>query len=425
MRKDSRIIALSFVALIRASHFQFAAAFAFRKAKVSSSGLALRSDDLEVKFEILSETHIKFEEAAECLCPMGQFWHWRLRSCINQGPWGYECGFFPKEHHHRVCQDGLKCEELKNERNKYFHDGAVPATCVACKAEDKCLVGQARLDEECLKVMTLSGDACSEVKVTKTGVTATATATKKHTAEQSASHTAEEQAEATATRKATATAEATEKATETASETATESAKGSEAGIKVETSESASATSEASAEATATESGKGEATKTEQASASATHEASAKATSKAEATATATADGVAQNNACVAIEEAKKMLGIDGKVGPVLAAKVISAADKEAFERAYKIALAEAAKAGVMEAEKLAKALAQQKAAEDAKLLAEGKAAEKAAWKAEAGATEKAKAAAKDAAQAAAAKSAENAAQAGATEKAKAAAKNA
>lgn len=419
MMSTGRTTASFFVALIVGSRLESAAAFSLRRAKDSRSGLTLSSADLGVSFEILSETHINFEEASECLCPLGQFWHWRLRACIQQGPWGYECGFFPKEHHHRVCQDGLKCEPLKNTKNEYFHDGAVPASCVACTAEDKCLVGQARQDAECLKVQTLNGEACSEVKVTKTGITASAEVTQKHTAEDSATHTAEETAEATATSEASAKAEATKQVTESATEEATESATGSEAGIKVESTASAEATEKATAEATASATGQGKATRTEEATASATHEASSKSTKKASASATATAKGVSQNKACVSVEEAKKMLEIESNVGAVLAAKVISAADKEAFERAYKLALLEAAKTGLASAEQLAKELAAQKAAEEAKLAAEAAAAEKAAWKAEAGASEKAKAAAKEDAQAAASKSAQEAAQAEASNAAK------
>merc|ERR1719265_385682 len=78
-----------------------------------------------VYYKVLSETHITTEKSANCICPMGQFWHWRIRQCIPQGPWGYECGFFPKEHWHRVCQDNLKCAEL-NQESEYFHDGAAP-----------------------------------------------------------------------------------------------------------------------------------------------------------------------------------------------------------------------------------------------------------------------------------------------------------
>lgn len=62
-----------------------------------------------IDVDVLKKELPNVTEQADCLCPLGQFWHWRLASCIQQGPWGYECGFFPMEHHHRVCQDSMKC----------------------------------------------------------------------------------------------------------------------------------------------------------------------------------------------------------------------------------------------------------------------------------------------------------------------------
>jgi len=64
--------------------------------------------------------------------------------------------------------------------------------------------------------------------------------------------------------------------------------------------------------------------------------------------ATASANGVIENSATVTIAEAKAELGLDpnGKVGEVLAARIIDTARRMAYERASKYAIAEAKKTG-------------------------------------------------------------------------------
>jgi len=336
----------------------------------------------EPKFEITDATSIQEGETTECLCAAGQFWHWRIKQCIKQGPWGYECGFFPSEHHRFVCQTSLKCEILDQSKKKvqveYVHDGAVPGSCQRCKAEDKC---PADGERECLVETKLSGEACATVVVTVEH-TATVNVKKEHKAEATAAHTANATAEATATETAIAS----------------KTAKGEAAGIKAEitVSEKVNVTEEASATAKVTKT------------------ATAEHTSEASAEATSTKEGLAAEKRCVGIDDVKKHLSLQDvpRLGPVLAAQVVAAGDKLAFDSAYAAAMETAKKNGVLAAESAAQALAAEKAAKDAKMAAEAKAAEEAAWKAEAGAADAAaEAAGADAAAKAKAQAAEKAAQ--------------
>merc|ERR1719223_1226405 len=91
-------------------------------------------------FDVVSKTPIQKTETAACLCPFGQFWHWRIHKCVNQGAWGYECGFFPGEHHHRACTDGLTCKATYKAEDTYSSYGkhygtanSFPATCDRCE----------------------------------------------------------------------------------------------------------------------------------------------------------------------------------------------------------------------------------------------------------------------------------------------------
>jgi len=296
----------------------------------------------EPTFKVIETTSIQAGEPSGCLCEPGQFWHWRIKQCISQGPWGYECGFFPSEHHRFVCQTALKCQILdqskKQVKVEYTHEGAVPASCEHCEPEDKC---PAEGQRDCLEETKLSGEACATVLVS-VNHEATVTVTKEHTAE------------------ATATATATEKAT------ASKTAQGEAAGIKAEV------------------------TVTKNATAKATHEATGEHTAAASAEATTSKEGSAQEKRCIGFDAVKKQLQLDKvpRLGPVLAAQVITAGDKAAFDLAYEAALAAAQKNGMLAAEGAAKALAAGKAAKDAEMAAKAKAAEEAAWKAEAGASE-------------------------------------
>jgi len=328
-------------------------------------------DDAHV--EIIEKSQIESKKATACMCPLGKFWHWRIRQCIDQGAWGYECGFFPKEHWHRVCQDGLKCAELQTQSQGYFHDGAHPASCQRCKPEDNCLAGEKRQAEECLVEYTLLGEACTTIKII---------------AESSQSVTAEETAKATSTESVTAKSKAIDAASAKATETnCTQHAVGEEAGIKVKIPVESTASAEATRAHTAEVSAEGKGKATE------------------EVTATAQGQGTASvfgsGTACVPVEDAKKMLGleVDAKVAAVVASKVVATAKKKAFESAYATALSKVVHMHPHEARALAAKLDAAKATKIAKLLAEAAAKEKAAWVAESDASAEAKLAAEKAAE--------------------------
>jgi hypothetical protein len=289
----------------------------------------------EVDYEVIDKKSIERKSTVDCLCEKGSFWHWRIKSCVEQGGWGYECGFFPAEHHDKVCQDGLKCELLKQTRVKYQHPGAVPGSCQTCRDKDNCITGDARHSQSCLKEYLLSGSACQTVQVTVI-TTASAKVTEKVTRSSMAS--------------ATATATDTQEANVTS---------GNHTG---------SATEQATANGTAT--------------------AEAEATGEASAKANATEKGIAKAEACVSVEEVKAIMNLTKvpRLGAVLSAQVVSRGDEEAFDRAYAKALDAARESGLLNARDAAKALASAEAREHAALEAEAKADEAAAWKAEAGA---------------------------------------
>lgn len=339
---------------------------------VSANSLQDKAPEVE-DYEVIKKESIKRKGSADCLCKMGEFWHWRIKSCVKQGGWGYECGFFPAEHHDKVCRDGLKCEPLNQTKTKYVHPGAVPASCKACGQEDKCLSGKERHKQSCLKEYKLSGSACQTVRVS-VAVTASAQATEKVTKSSSASAVA----------------------TATASQTATATKDG----------ETASAKKKVTAEGQAT--------------------ATAKASSEASAKAKATEKTSAEGKGCISVKEVKKLMKIEDvpRIGAVLSAEVVARGDKEAFHLAHANALKAAVKAGLISAQDAAKAIAAARASEDAGRNAEAKADEAAAWKAEAGAEkaaqDKAKAEALAKAQAAANKDAATAATAASKAAAKA-----
>jgi len=304
---------------------------------VSAGTTAVNQVRDDVNYEVVKKESISRNTTTDCLCKLGSFWHWRIKSCIKQGGWAYECGFFPAEHHDKVCQDGLKCEVLNQTRvtSYHGHPGAVPASCQECEKQDKCLTGQERHSESCLKEYLLSGSACQTVRVTVT---------------------------------ATASAKATEKVTKSSTASATATATASQKATAKDGAQVASATKEAKAD--------GEAT--------ATAKASGEATAKAEAT----EEGSAEGEACVTVEEVKKILKLANvpRIGAVLSTQVVSKGDELAFDRAYAKALDAARKAGLLNAKEAAKAAAAAEAREHAGLEAEAKADEAAAWKAEAGA---------------------------------------
>jgi len=416
--------------------------------------------------EVTNKTEIQQKTSSGCLCDMGYFWHWRIHQCIQQGAWGYECGFFPGEHHHRVCADGLVCERLRGAQDNYeshgkHHDtsNSFPASCQHCEDEDQCKYGEERQQEECLKEYALSGEACQTVKVTVPS-SATVSATVSHTAvgkayadasakaTETVSHTASATANAEATHTSkqshTATESASAKSTATATESSKATATSEQDGIKASSTAEGSATAQQTETASVTKS----ATATAEASSTKVVEAQAEATAEAQATATADvhheersektviksytanaeSSGVAENSACVSLEEAKKELGLEGvdKVGAVLAQQIIDKANEMAFERASKYTIQEAQSQGLLDATDSATQVAEARAAEEARLEAERLANEAAAWGAEAGANKAAQKAAsvrarglaKDEAQLAAEEAAHRKAQAEAARKA-------
>lgn len=183
-----------------------------------SSGFRNDADPLQPHMEVVNKTEIQMGKNGTCLCDLGKFWHWRIHKCVEQGPWGYECGFFPAEHHHRVCVDNLKCQKTADAPDTYTSHGlyhgtanTFPASCVPCTPEDGCTTGEQRHSEECLASITLEGEACQTVRVTVPEVEATASATESHTSDVEGTDATKT---ATATEAATATAAGVAEATE-------------------------------------------------------------------------------------------------------------------------------------------------------------------------------------------------------------------
>jgi hypothetical protein len=232
-----------------------------------------------IDVDVTNKSLPKVKESPKCLCPLTKFWHWRLASCIDQGPWGYECGFFPIEHHHRVCQDLLKCEQLNkgNTSSAYHPFGdskkaqSVPASCNRCGQQDSCLQGKARQDKECLKQYSIEGkEACVNVKVT-TYHSAVAEATASYTASESVTKSANANAKASATHTETATAKSKAEAAHEAVVTVTEDALASATA-------SSTASADSTAKKTATEKATAESTAKSSATASDTHTANEEVT---------------------------------------------------------------------------------------------------------------------------------------------------
>ena len=94
-----------------------------------------------IVLEVVNRTSLATIRSGECVCPLGKFWHWNAHRCVDQGGWGYECGFFPAEHHQMVCKDGFKCQKIKSNTVYTPHSkntvDSFPATCVDCTAEDR------------------------------------------------------------------------------------------------------------------------------------------------------------------------------------------------------------------------------------------------------------------------------------------------
>lgn len=151
---------------------------------------------------------------------------------------------------------------------------------------------------------------------------------------------------------------------------------------------SATATATASEKATA-KNGTHSASATKKATAEGQAKANAEGTGEASAEANATKQGSAEDKACVSVAEVKEHLKLknDQRVGEELSAQIVLTGDELAFSKAYDKVLQAARKAGLLNAEEAAKALAAAKAKELAALEAKAAADKAAAKKAEAGAT--------------------------------------
>mmetsp|Transcript_70831 Transcript_70831/g.179299 ORF Transcript_70831/g.179299 Transcript_70831/m.179299 type:complete len:384 (-) Transcript_70831:383-1534(-) len=306
----------------------------------------------DAMFEVLNKTKPETTLTTDCICPLGKFWHWRLHKCITQGAWGYECGFFPEEHKHRVCQDGLACKAIATADN-YNSPGKFqgtarsrPATCVQCMAGDSCPTGEKRHQAHCAVEAKLTGDACVTVKITLPP--------KEVHVNEELSHTATATASATATAEATATASHTAEATASAQKSASAIAQATasaQAVAKLPGGETQTVTAEA------TESAEAQVTHSAEASEKATHEAtaSASATETFEAQASHTAyqkiataaypePSVVEAIACVSVEEGKTRMGIEDVegMGKVLSAELTTVMQEKALEEATKKALEKA-----------------------------------------------------------------------------------
>jgi len=325
--------------------------------------------------ERIQRTEITSEAELECVCPLGEFWHFRIKKCVKQGGWGYECGFFPKEHWKNVCEDGLTCRAAgAAAKTDYGSHGAQTATCVPCAAEDKCLKGEERRKTGCLKNHIMHGKSCF-----KTAITVVVGG--KAIAHENAVATMNAAVNDTVAVKATAVAKAD-------AQTSTE----------VEKTRTAKATAKIAhmngprATATATRTAVGTATAEATVERTATHTAEATASIRSQADAhgegrgsVSGLDGTGFGEACVTADEARELLGLSKgqRVGPFWAAKIISKGDQVASARAHDIALKNAEMGGKLRTLGVARAEAKADAVANAMLEAEAKAREAAARQAE------------------------------------------
>lgn len=109
---------------------------------------------------LVTTTQAPANDRGDCVCQQGNFLHWNTKECIPQKPWGFECGFFPRQQQNRVCQDGLTCRRL-NATDSYESSGKYkgwtatsPASCEYCSKEDDCTTGMERHVADCVR----SGD---------------------------------------------------------------------------------------------------------------------------------------------------------------------------------------------------------------------------------------------------------------------------
>merc|ERR1719163_424392 len=90
----------------------------------------------DIKVEISDKKSLSADASGEgCMCEIGKFWFPRLKKCMEQEEWGYECGFFPVDIQHRVCKDGLVCRKKEGLQENHYNHGnnGYPTTCKDCK----------------------------------------------------------------------------------------------------------------------------------------------------------------------------------------------------------------------------------------------------------------------------------------------------
>lgn len=127
---------------------------------------------VKTKTEMVMPSYVRTEQyplfrtqkiGGSCVCPLGQFFDLQKKTCVEQKSWGKDCGSFPKNLQHRVCQDGLVCrrwgmpENYESTAAKDGKTGSAPITCDRCRDSDECKEGQERHDDECVREGDLPG----------------------------------------------------------------------------------------------------------------------------------------------------------------------------------------------------------------------------------------------------------------------------
>lgn len=125
---------------------------------------------VKTKTEMVMPSYVRSEQypisrsqkiGGSCVCPLGQFFDLGEKACVEQKTWGKDCGSFPKNLQHRVCQDGLVCRGWNMPENYEVatDEGTndAPITCDRCKDGDDCKEGQERHDDDCVREGELPG----------------------------------------------------------------------------------------------------------------------------------------------------------------------------------------------------------------------------------------------------------------------------
>jgi len=120
-----------------------------------------------VHVQVLDYTAFASNALGSCICPIGEFYHWRNKDCVEKGDANYECGYFPYEYQDQVCRNGLFCAKVNATPPVPYapHKGSggqsFPAYCTPCSDADPC-EDQA---ETCVEEHSLYGEACVTLQV--------------------------------------------------------------------------------------------------------------------------------------------------------------------------------------------------------------------------------------------------------------------